>query len=535
MQSANTAQRLDLGAAWLDPSVKLEPLVDRWYAWPHLLAPAQQALNLEFRYLPMMRSFIASPAVHVAACSDPKLYGGPFMDLPLSAVDAAREYITSIEHRRSEALGFARAFRKFDAQLQSASGFSLEEYREKIPAPLTGLLELVYDLNNHPKARVLEEMLAGAELGLASAQEILLHRQADLDRPFFLSTPRLQLAGGLFLRTPFGSAAAQMLATARTEPIDLRELADQVGESVERLAPYFVEQRPALGWAAPAADAVRVRYFGHACLLIETADVSILVDPVVATERLPDVTHFTFADLPPRIDFLFISHGHQDHFCPEVLMQLRDRVGTVLIPPHNHGDLSDPSLRRMLKSLGFNTVVTLDPLETIPLIDGTLTALPFSGEHSDLDVHSKQCALIEIRGRRICLFIDTDAIDFDVYRRLQRRLTAPDLMFIGMECSGAPLSWLYGPLATGLISKKNDNSRRLSGANCARAWKLAELLQPRNVYVYAMGQEPWMRSLMGLQYAEDSIQLRESGDFIERCRSHGMHAERLYQHMETVL
>jgi L-ascorbate metabolism protein UlaG (beta-lactamase superfamily) len=531
---------LNLQSAWLDPTVKLEPLVDRWYAWPHLLAPAQQALNLEFRYLPIVRSFLASPAVHVAASSDPNLYGGPFLDLPLTAVDVAKDYLADTERRRSDALEFARALRKFDALLQAATGFSLEEYRAKIPPPLNGLLELVYDLNNHPKLRILEEMLEGVELGFSDAQEILVHRQHDTQRSFFLSTPRLQVEGALFLRTPFGSTAAQMLCAARTEPIDLRELAALLGESVERLAPYFVEQCPAAGRDSPQAagvkdGGVRVRYFGHACLLIETADVSILVDPVVANDRLAQVTHFTFADLPRRIDFLFLSHGHQDHFCPEILMQLRDRVGAVLIPPHNHGDLSDPSLRRILKSLGFRTVVTLEPLESIPLTDGALTALPFSGEHSDLDVHSKQCALIELRGRRICLFIDTDAIDIDVYRRLERRLARPDMMFIGMECSGAPLSWLYGPLATRLISKKNDNSRRLSGANCARAWRLAEMLQPRTVHVYAMGQEPWMRSLMGLQYAEDSIQLRESANFIECCRSHGIMAQRLYQHMDTVL
>ena len=50
-----------IGQGFLKSGVKLEPLVDRWYAWPLQLAPAQQALNLAFRYLPTVRSFIAAP------------------------------------------------------------------------------------------------------------------------------------------------------------------------------------------------------------------------------------------------------------------------------------------------------------------------------------------------------------------------------------------------------------------------------------------------------------------------------------------
>lgn len=38
---------------------------------------------------------------------------------------------------------------------------------------------------------------------------------------------------------------------------------------------------------------------------------------------------FTFNDLPDRIDYVVISHNHQDHCSPEVLMQLRHKIGTV--------------------------------------------------------------------------------------------------------------------------------------------------------------------------------------------------------------
>jgi L-ascorbate metabolism protein UlaG (beta-lactamase superfamily) len=526
----------DPRAAYLSRATKVELLVDRWYAWPHLLAPAQQAMNLAFRYLPFARSFVSAPAIHVAAANDPAMFGGPFMDLPVSAAAEVREYVARTTSTRARALQFAEAFRDFDARLQSsANGFSLDELYPHVPPALRGLVNLVYDLNDHPKLRILEEMMAEDDLGHVAAQEIFLHREPDTDRTFFLSTPRLPSHGGQFVGAPFASDAVRALIEARNRPLDLLELSDQLKLPLEALSGWFTNERPTMHAQAYDGPGVRIRYFGHACLLIETADCSILVDPTAAWERHDGLRHLTFEDLPETIDYLFLSHGHQDHLSPEMLAQIRDRVRTVLIPPHNRGELSDPSLHRLLTCLGYRSIRSLEPLESIALPDGVLTALPFTGEHCDLDIHAKQCAVVELRGRKICLFVDSDAIDPEVYNRLLPRLSSPDVMFVGMECFGAPLSWLYGPLLTAAKSKRNDGSRRLSGANCERAWTLAEKLKPAHAYVYAMGQEPWMRYLMGLNYTEDSVQITESGAFVERCRSAGIVAERLYGHMELEL
>ena len=57
----------------------------RWFAWPHLIAPVQHAMNIAFRHLPLMQSFVATPQVHIAASKEfPKkdMLGGPFLDLP---------------------------------------------------------------------------------------------------------------------------------------------------------------------------------------------------------------------------------------------------------------------------------------------------------------------------------------------------------------------------------------------------------------------------------------------------------------------
>ena len=101
-------------------------------------------------------------------------------------------------------------------------------------------------------------------------------------------------------------------------------------------------------------------------------------------------------------------------------------------------------------------------------------------------------------------------------------------MFIGMECFGAPLTWLYGPLLTKPISRRNDKSRRLSASNCERAWRLVKDLGCTKAFIYAMGQEPWLRYLMGLEYKSDSVQLKQARNFVERCIDAGVEVEHLH-------
>lgn len=523
-----THAEVDQSRAFLDPRVKIEPLVDKWYAWPHLLAPVQQALHLYYRYLPAVKSFISAPQLHLAALEDPQMYGGPFLDLPESAVVEVREYIQEIESTRADALEFVRDLREFEETLANADGYSLDGFREMAPPSLKGRIELAYDLNNNAKIRFLEEILSIAFPGYLNAQEVCLHRTRDTERRFFLSTPRLAVPGGSFIRKPFNSAGIKMLCSSYSTPTDLNELAVALDCPSSLLLPYFIPEQATKSAISYEGEGVRIRHFGHATLLIEGGGHTILVDPTFARDQIPGLSHFVIDDLPPKIDVLLISHGHQDHFTPETLMYLRGRVGVVLIPPCNRGDLADPSLRLMLMSLGYTNVITLESMQSYVVGSAKITSLPFSGEHSDLDIHSKHCAQIEVSGRKICLLVDSDAIDIDVYKRISEVIRNPDVMFVGMECFGAPLSWLYSPLIRVPVSNKIDQSRRLSGANSQNAWKVVDLIKPKMVFVYAMGQEPWMKFLMGLNYTEDSIQLRESSAFLDQCRDAGLPAERLH-------
>ena len=522
-------------ARWLRGDVKIQPLVDRWPAWPHLLAPAQQAMNLAFRYIPILQSFVAAPDVHVAASQEPEMYGGPFVELPASALPDVKDYLARIEGERREALDFARQFRAFDQSLLAgANGYCLNDFRTRAPAALRGRVELVYDANNHPKIKVLEEMLAFDDMDLRTSQSVLLHTERDDERSFFLSTPVLEAGKGLIINRQFDSEALRVLCAAKTEPVEVGGLAASLGVDETSLNRFFTATAPQLADSSQG-DHIRIRYFGHACVLIESPCANILIDPTFAVEESTSYPHLSWEDLPRHIDYVVISHGHQDHMCIEALLFLRHRVGTIVVPRVNTGDLADPSLAFIVRQLGYEDIRETAYLEEIATLDGFILTLPFSGEHCDLDVRGKQCFLIEVAGRRIGFFVDSDAIDIDVYGRLASKLDGIDVLFVGMECNGAPLSWLYGPLNTAGITKKNDNSRRLSGANCGQAMALIDLVKPREAYVYAMGQESWMRHLMGLSYKEDSVQLTEARAFVDRCRERGITSDLLLGNKEIEL
>lgn len=524
----------DRKAAFLRQSVKIEPLVDRWYAWPHLLAPAQQALNLTFRYLPLLESFLSDPEEHLRAALDPQFYGGPFVALPPSGKSQIKRYLRRTRSRRAKAIEFAKQYRALASRLQAeADGANLAQLRPPRESLLDGFIEPVYDLGNNAKIRLLEEAFVFEDLEHSSAQQLFLHMLPDEQRPFFMATPRIGWPDSLCVDVQFRSDASARLHSARNDPIDLDAFARDIDVPVRAIEPFFTRYPSKNGAPKFEGPGVRVRHFGHACLVVETPSACVVIDPMACFDERED--KLGFSDLPEKVDFVVVSHGHQDHFSPEILLALRDRVNRFLIPPSNRGEPADPSLKSILLQLGIEAIQTLDVLDTVAVGDMKITSLPFTGEHCDLDIHSKQCVLIETDDFKICIFIDTDAIDIALYEKFMHILVDADLVFIGMECFGAPLTWLYGPLLSQAVSREYDESRRLSGADENKAWRLIKQIRPKAVFVYAMGQLPWIRHLMGLEYQENSIQILESNRFLKKCVDHQIVSELLDESKEILL
>jgi L-ascorbate metabolism protein UlaG (beta-lactamase superfamily) len=275
-------------------------------------------------------------------------------------------------------------------------------------------------------------------------------------------------------------------------------------------------------------DGVRIRYFGHACILIETRDVSLLIDPVISYKYNDEVERKTFVDLPEKIDYVLITHTHQDHMLFETLLQLRHKVKNIIVPRSSGGNLIDPSAKSILRAVGFDNVWELDELEQVEIPGGHIIGCPFLGEHGDLNVRTKLAYYIHLLGKKILAVADSNNVESRLYRHLHETIGEIDVLFIGMECDGAPMSWLYGPLLTKPIIRKNDQSRRFDGSTCEKGMAIVDILKPKQVYVYAMGQEPWCSFLTSIRYTEESRPIVESNKLVTECLSRGLMAERLY-------
>ncbi len=515
---------------YLTPQTKIEPLMYGWHAWAHLLAPLQHGLNIVNRHTSILRSFVTTPLMHVAASRNPALVGGPFIDLPATAAPAVRAFMDTTLREGAPIIELANAYLDFNRKLQSeANGFSLEEHYHAIPPPLRGLLELFYDVDSHPRMRFFEELLA--ELGLNNnAQQLYIGPMADDERKFFLSNPRVSPGEGLIRSISFRDPGIDTLAAARFEGAPFGDLSALVGQSelskFATAAMFTADPPPECTRQANTPDKLRVRYFGHACVLLESPQTSVLIDPVLAWEPADD-GRYTYYDLPRRIDTIAISHAHHDHFYVESLLQLRWKANRAIVPTSNTGSVSDPSLKLMMRQLGYTNVEALDPFESVEIDGGRIVSIPFPGEHADLDIYTKQSILVEIDGKRLLFLVDSNAFDIALYTRISARFGAIDALFLGMECHGAPLSWLYGPLLSQPLSRRNDESRRLSSSKADRAWSVVNELKPKHVYLYAMGQEPYVSHLTGLAYAEDSVQLSEARKFVSLCQSHDVQVTHL--------
>ena len=432
----------------------------------------------------------------------------------------------------------AAAIRELDQKLlKEAEGYSLESVYQDVPENLKGYVELVYDLNNQPSIRFIEGMLYNSSFYDPSLQEIELSLSDEDYRSFVFSTPRLLDERRLRVNLPFNHQGIDELFKMKQQAKPLAEIMEILGveeESKGLFSTFFTEQAPRT-CARYSGEGVRVRYFGHACLLFETKSVSILSDPLISYQHNSEIFRYVYSDLPEIIDYALVTHNHQDHCMFETLLQLRHKIKTLIVPKSAGGSLADPSMKLILKSIGFNQVYEIDEMETLDIEGGSITGLPFLGEHADLVIRSKTAYFIRLDDHGFICAADSNNIEPMLYEHLTRVFQNITALFLGMECVGGPLSWLYGPLLTGLLSRSHDQSRRFDGSNYVKAIDLVERLKPKQVYVYAMGHEPWLSFLTSINYTEESPQIIESDKLIKECNRRGLISERLLYHKEIMM
>jgi L-ascorbate metabolism protein UlaG (beta-lactamase superfamily) len=506
---------MDNDLFYLKPNVVIEPLFDRWYAWSHLISPATAAMNIVGRHLVIMESFLSAPDIHRQAVLNPKMRGGPFMDLPPEKIGEIKFLQKNTLLKQRKMIQFANAIKDLDRMLlNEAKGFGLEDLYKKVPDILKGYVELYYDRNNNPGFRFFESLLFESEFYNRSSQSLALWITENDHRPFCLSTPRLE-------RVP--------------QSLDhIRALLNITEKDAPLFTSFFSKEAPP-PYQRYAGDKIRMRYFGHACILIETKDVTILVDPLISYYGYhSEVAHFSDVDLPDVIDYVLITHNHQDHILFETLLPLRHKIRHLIVPTTCSGKLEDPDLKLMFENIGFTNVHAIREMELIRFADLTIRGLPFVGEHSDLNILTKSCYCVQISDFKLVFLADSRIVEPALYRHIHRQIGDVDVLFLGMECDGAPLTWLYGPLMTKKIARDQDNSRRLAGSDCEKGHALVKIFNPKELYVYAMGQEPWIEFISSIKYTDDSNPIIQSNKLVSLCHEKGIVAERLYGEKELL-
>jgi L-ascorbate metabolism protein UlaG (beta-lactamase superfamily) len=525
----------DSRPVYLKPNVQIEPLFNQWYAWAHLVAPATAALNVANHHLKVMRSFVSAPQIHAAAVRNPETHGGPFVDLDPTRVAEVEALLRRTELEQKPLIDFAKALSALNELLLSeATGGSLTQLYPRVSDLLRGYVELTYDLNGRPGFRLLEGLLYRSPFYAPSLQSLVLSLAGEgNDRPFVFSTPRLPQSTQVQLHMPFGDPRLDRLVALRFAAEPLAQVQEWLGLDSRQVEAFraFTTPEPPLGPAGAVERGLRIRYLGHASLLFETPDVCVLTDPLVGYLEGEAVR---LTDLPARIDVVLLTHTHSDHVVLETLLQLRGRIGTIIVP-RSSGSLEDPSLRLMLLNIGFRDVREIDDLESIAIPGGEIVGIPFLGEHGDLNIRSKTGHLIRLAGKQVLCTADSANLDPRLYEHVQRACGDVDALFLGMECDGAPMSWMYGSLAMRRVDRKMDQSRRLCASDASEAWEMVRCFHARNVFVYAMGQEEWLGFITSIRYTEASKPIIESNKLLATCQSHGIRAQRLYGTQDLAL
>jgi L-ascorbate metabolism protein UlaG (beta-lactamase superfamily) len=272
----------------------------------------------------------------------------------------------------------------------------------------------------------------------------------------------------------------------------------------------------------------RLTWLGHACVLFQTSQASICVDPLLRphikwtdnelaslfsdsfAERVffepygPQLTQLSAAQLPP-LDAVFVTHQDIDHCNLGVLMMLPEDV-PIVVPECHPAHPWEVDLSTLIRNvLGRRRkVIRLKHGETITIGDIRATAFPFFAEMPSSLKTLWNCYLFETDRAAVACTADSaitdESIDF-----LVERLGGKRKLFV--LCARLVHS---GETSPGFREAENlFNFTRLwawyvpiwdlfqpvevSGISEDRLGKLSERTNCRFYLPYAMGTAPWYR------------------------------------------
>ena len=214
---------------------------------------------------------------------------------------------------------------------------------------------------------------------------------------------------------------------------------------------------------------MNLKYLGHAGWIIDTGKIKVLCDPWYNPEgayyggwfQFPSNEHTLADTLAEKIDYLYISHRHDDHYDSWFLKKINKKT-KVIIPR-----FKDKRLKNDIKKLGFETIIELK--EEQEIFDGNLS-LKIIPDEGYLD---RDSALLLKVGDTKILNLNDCHLPFE---HIKEKVGSVDVLL--MQASSAiwwPYSYEYDQESQRKHSKKKkDNVLK-------RALKYIKLLQPELV------------------------------------------------------
>jgi L-ascorbate metabolism protein UlaG (beta-lactamase superfamily) len=131
---------------------------------------------------------------------------------------------------------------------------------------------------------------------------------------------------------------------------------------------------------------IKTTLVGHACMLIQSQETTILTDPVWFDYQWEELQVLCPSidlqkDKVPPVDILNLSHRHQDHFDVRTLAYLV-RNNNILKPDATILAPNDSILLDVLKELEFKNIRVVADFEPMQIRDVTLTATPSRNQES---------------------------------------------------------------------------------------------------------------------------------------------------------
>ena len=400
--------------------------------------------------------------------------------------------------------GFSSSWSDFLSDLERQNGYCLDSMYNKIPSQIRGGIELFYTGLNKPSYKINALIYEyGVSKNLHSF--MLSNAKASPNWRYWWGQAEAELE----LKKPLDHEICSTLADLILNPADFDLVYEKVCSDIDRGKLKTIAE--SVGNEADSTHLgcnqnFEVSYLNHATLIVKKDGFSIMVDPLLNFyDQESEVSMYDFA--PHKIDYVLITHAHYDHIDLSTLITLRSRIGKVLLPRASDVE-SDFSLKRALEPYFPGKVFEIDAFDKIEVTDKfTITSLPFQGEHADL-ISPKSTWLISVMDKNYWFGADSRAIDINLHKFVGEKFGSFEAIFVGTVCQGSPLDRAY-PHFSNVTSDSNSNSRITTGADHLEIYEMIKALNPKSVYIYALGYEKWFRNFLGkpIQRYNDEFEL----------------------------